>query len=246
MKNKIKLTLLLFIAITPIFCVGIDLLMSVIQPDSESGGALTFDQSIINQVIYFSVWTTLITSFWGIAAVLNYFRKNSKRIAWAESDNVMTMVVSYQIVVFLIYTFTFIASRDGIVGFNTWYKVLKSVLEHWILPFVVIGYYILRERESTLTSKEFMKKKAWINCIIPFAYIFFISIRGLMIVKYSDKADWFTPFPYSQLDPTDQPVYLWLPGMISFIALFYFVSSLVNFTSIKLNNKISIKYKFVR
>ncbi|ATZ21713.1 hypothetical protein [Mesoplasma tabanidae] len=246
MKNKLKLAFLIFIAIVPIFCVSIDLIMSVIQPDTESGGALSFDESIINQVIYFSVWTTLITSFWGIAAVLNYFRKITNKIAWAESDNVLTMIVSYQIIVFLIYTFTFVASKDGIVGFSTWYKVLKSILEHWILPFVVIGYYVLIPRESKLSAKEFMKKKAWINCIIPFAYILFISIRGLMIVKFTDKENWFTPFPYSQLDPTDQPVYLWLPGMISFIGIFYFFSSLVNFISIKLNIKISNKYKFIR
>ncbi|ASZ09205.1 hypothetical protein CK556_02455 [Mesoplasma chauliocola] len=242
MKIRMKLSALLFIAFIPIFCILIDLIMSVAQT-SES--AISFDVSFINQIIYFSVWTTLLTSIWGIASVLSYFRKPSNKIAWAESDNVATMVMTYQLIVFFVYTVTFIAYIDDIAGFDTWFKILKSILEHWILPVVIVTYYFLRERTSNLSWKEFLIKKAWINSIIPVFYIFFVGIRGFLILHFPNGETNNIPiFPYRQIDPTKYPVYIWLSGILSFIILPSFISTGLNFASIKAHNKLIVNQKW--
>ncbi|AVN59044.1 hypothetical protein [Mesoplasma florum] len=240
MKKKIDLIVLSLIAVIPFFCVLIDLILSVVKAGKS---AISFDESLMNQLIYFSVWTTLLTGFWGIASVISFFKKPSKKIAWAESDNVITMIVTYQILVFLVYSITFLVYRKDIAGFDTWYKILKSVLEHWLLPIGIIIYYFTKERKSNLSQIDYMKNKAWINCFIPMFYVLFVTTRGLLIMYYPNGETNNLPvFPYRQIDPINYPVYVWLPGIISFIAVPYLLSSLLNFGVLKVNEKNIIKW----
>ncbi|WP_169729884.1 hypothetical protein [Mesoplasma seiffertii] len=220
MKEKVTISLYLFFAIVPLFCVTLDLFLSTILPDSEYGNMVNnFDFSIINQIIYFSVWSALITSVWGICMSIEYF--NHKMPNWVKSRDTFTMVAVFNFIVFIVYMSGMIASMDNIVGFNTWYKILKSVLEHFIAPPILFLFYFLQKTERR-NIKDYSVKNGLKTMIIPTIYVIFVTIRCVMIHTFIDNIDnAFTPFPYDQIDPYTKPMYLVIPGTIALIVVPY-------------------------
>ncbi|AVN65244.1 hypothetical protein CG002_02685 [Mesoplasma florum] len=245
MNKKVKLGFLLFFAITPFFCILLDVVMVIIQPTeiNETVNQNLFDITIASETIYFSIWTSILTIVWGICSVINYFRKPSNKIRWAESEHVLTMIISYQFLVMLVYTGTILFANDKIEGMNCWYNILKSILEHWIVPIAIIGFYFYIPREVKMKTKDYMKKVGWKNCILPLIYIIYITFRAGMIKHYIEYSK--TPeeniyqiFPYKGGNPFVDKVYIWLPGYLVTATSGLIFGTLFNYLSIKTTNKI--------
>ncbi|ATQ35700.1 hypothetical protein MENTO_v1c05680 [Mesoplasma entomophilum] len=245
MNRKIKLGFLLFFALTPFFCIMLDIIMTIIQP-SEINIAVNqnlFDITIASETIYFSIWTSILTIVWATCSIINYYRKPSNKIKWSESEHVLTMIVAYQLLVMLVYTGTIIFANDKIEGMDTWYNILKSILEHWLVPIVIIGFYFYIPRKEKLDAKNYVKNIGWKNCILPIIYIIYITLRAGLIKYYIihnnvPEETIYQIFPYKGGNPFVDKVYIWLPGYLVTATSGLILGTLFNFLSIKTTNKI--------
>lgn len=238
MNNKYKFWFLLWLAVIPLGGVILDLFMSTISPDPEYGDSTQhFDLSIINQITYLSVWNATFTSIWGICNLINL--KTNKLPNWIVEKNSFTFVLSLNVVVFLIYTFTMIVTPGGIVGFNTWYKILKSVSEHFMTPPILVVFYFLTIHQYK-SEKEYASRDGFWTLIFMGSYAAFVLIRCIMIHEFdptmqnSDNSDnWFTPFPYDQVDPYSKPIWMCLIGYLLIAFAPYGVGNFFNWLSNK-------------
>ncbi|QHX36882.1 hypothetical protein [Spiroplasma sp. BIUS-1] len=189
-------------AVMPLLAIFLDLFLTVILGDAATELTLNFDVSLINQMIYLSVWVTLATSIFGISNWINLH--NKKMPNWITGKNAHTLILVANIYVFALYNVTMWTSNgEGIVGFNNWYKILKSIVEHSITPVAVLAIYALIRKQSVSVG-QYSSKYCWYNLILPALYLIFIFFRAFLLVRYKNmnpEAEIFMPFPYAQLDP---------------------------------------------
>ncbi|AOX43923.1 hypothetical protein S100390_v1c05860 [Spiroplasma sp. NBRC 100390] len=232
---KIKYCFYVIFAIIPLFCVLLDLFFSTIQPDPQYGDATrNFDFSIINQSIYLSVWVALATAGYGILNWIHYHTKNMPD--WITGKNNLTRITTLNVISFIVFNTTLLISPTNVVGFNTWYKILKSVLEHMLVPIIVIVYYFLFTTKSVGT-KQYCKKYSWYNLILIIFYLLYVSVRGIMLVNFiSEGQKAFTPFPYDQLNPFEVGFPIFFVGIISLLIIVVGLAIILNYLS-NLRNK---------
>ncbi|WP_252320887.1 hypothetical protein [Spiroplasma endosymbiont of Lariophagus distinguendus] len=228
--EKIKYCFLVFFTIIPLFCVILDLLFSTIQPDPQYGDSTkNFDFSIINQSIYFSVWIALSTSVYGILNWINCHTKNMP--TWITGKNNLTHIATLNLGTFIVFNLTMIISPNNIVGFNTWYKILKSILEHILVPIIVIFYYFFF-RQINISTNQYFKKYCWYNLIVISIYLFYVSLRVIMLMNFlPPEQEAFTAFPYDQLNPYKIGWILFFLGITAFLVSTILISTLLNFLS---------------
>ncbi|ASZ09288.1 hypothetical protein CK556_02955 [Mesoplasma chauliocola] len=246
MNRKIKIIFLIFFSFVPFFCIILDIFMTILQPTETHKEFFQnlFDITIASETIYFSIWTSILTTVWATCSIINIYRKKDNQIRWAESEHVLTMIVSYQFLTFFIYTGTTLIAPSKIVGFNTWYNILKSILEHWVVPIAIIFYYFYLSREVKMNSKEYAKKIGWKNCILPIIYIVYVTMRaGFLHYHYGDfpEEHIYQPFPYKGGDPFVDKPYVWIPGYIVTAISGLLLGTLFNYLSIKSTNYFQIK-----
>ncbi|ATZ18215.1 hypothetical protein [Mesoplasma melaleucae] len=242
MNKKIKFPFLVIFAITPLFCILLDIFMTITAPTQAHKDVFQnfFDITIASETIYFSIWTSILTIIWASCSMINYYRKPNNKIKWAESEHVLTMIIAYQFVVMLVYTGTMIFATDKIEGMSTWYNILKSTLEHWVIPVVLIVYYFLVPRETQLSAKDYVKNTGWKICILPVIYIIYITTRAGLLKDYTPPEldrHIYQIFPYKGGNPFVNKVYVWLPGYIVTIFSGLGFGTLFNYLSIKTTNK---------
>lgn len=236
MNKKYIFWFLLWLAVIPLGGVLLDLFMSTISPDPEYGESTKhFDLSIINQITYLSVWNAVFTSMWAICNLINL--KTNKLPNWLTGKNCFTFVVSLNTFVFLIYTATMIFTPGGIVGFNTWYKILKSVCEHFMTPPILIIFYFLTIHEFK-SAKQFASRDGFWTLIFMVSYALFVLIRCVMIHEFdptmqndTNSDNWFTPFPYDQVDPYSKPIWFCLSAYVAILFAPYGFGNLFNWLS---------------
>ncbi|ATG97509.1 hypothetical protein [Mesoplasma lactucae] len=251
MKRKWQIFFYSWFGLVSIFCVLLDLFMSTIQPDNHAKGqgwfTSYFDLSIINQFIYISVWTTLLVATFGILSFIALFVKKMPK--WILGKNNRTFLVSMTSIVFFVYTVSLISNPDGIIGFDIWYKILKSSLEHFITPILmVVFYFCYVDKEQNVSCKAYAKKYGWLTIIFTGTYILVMVIRAAMLYNYGPKSDYLNqrpenapsdwnwednsiaPFPYV-VSPWTSPWYIWIPAGIAIVLSPYGVGNLYNWWS---------------
>ncbi|WP_425379428.1 hypothetical protein [Spiroplasma endosymbiont of Stenodema calcarata] len=214
-------------AIIPLFCVLLDLFFSTIQPDPQYGDStINFDFSIINQSIYLSVWIALATANYGILNWTHCHTKNMPK--WITGKNNLTWITTLNLITFIVFNATLLISPTNVVGFNTWYKILKSVLEHILTPIIVIIYYFLFTTKSIATM-QYCKKYSWYNLILIICYLLYVLIRGIMLIRFMPEGkEPFTPFPYEQLNPFKVGFPIFFGGVISLLIIVIGLAILLN------------------
>ncbi|PPE06664.1 hypothetical protein [Mesoplasma corruscae] len=235
--NKIKFLIILFLAIAPISCILLDVIMNTIYGIQLKQGLepqkVGFIQTVCEQTIYFSVWSALVTSSWGFIKLINYI-KTDKKIVWVESKNTETMVLTYSFVSMIIFTGAMFIARDTVVGFTNWYNTIKSVVEHWICPFIIMIYYFyFREQRPDLSLRNYMINHAWKNNILELFYGAYLIIRVIYIKKYMDYNASLRPFPYEQMDPYKTSFFQMYGLMLAAIFATYLFSGLFEYLSFK-------------
>ncbi|AGM26227.1 hypothetical protein SSYRP_v1c06370 [Spiroplasma syrphidicola EA-1] len=228
---KIKYGLFVIFALVPLFCVLLDLFFSTIIMDSQYGEQTrNFDYSIINQSIYLSVWIALATSCYGF---LNWINCHTKTMpTWITGKNNLTRIVTLNLISFLIFTLTFAIAPQSIVGFNTWYKIIKSVFEHMLIPIIILAYYFLFTTNK-ISTKQYCQKYCWYNLPLLIIYVTYVFLRWVMLVTYfpSDKGEPFTPMPYDQIDPANVGYPLFFLAIFALLLVTISLAILLNFLS---------------
>ena len=198
-KSYLKYGFYVWFTIVPLLCVFLDLIFSTIQPDPEYGDYTTnFDFSIINQSIYLSVWISLATFVYGLFNWINIHTKNMP--SWITGKNNLTRITALNVLAFILYNVNLLVSTN-VVGFNTWYKIIKSVFEHMVTPLLIIGFYFIFIT-PIINSKDYFKKYSWYNIIHLAIYLFYVLLRAIILTSFPPhNQEVFTPFPYEQLDP---------------------------------------------
>ncbi len=156
---------------------------------------------------------------------------------WITGKNNLTRITTLNVISFIVFNTTLLISPTNVVGFNTWYKILKSVLEHILVPIIVIVYYFLFTTKSVGT-KQYCKKYSWYNLILIIFYLLYVSVRGIMLVKFiSEGQKAFTPFPYDQLNPFEVGFPIFFVGIISLLIIVVGLAIILNYLSNLWNKK---------
>ncbi|AUF83466.1 hypothetical protein CXP39_01465 [Mesoplasma syrphidae] len=222
MKNRAQVFCLLWIAVIPLGVVLLDLFLSIVEQNNDSVSN-NFDISLINQVIYLSVWNAIISSIWGICNLIKISKPQAYQ--FLGSRETFTLITTLNIFVFLVYATNFIVAPDTIPGFKSWYQILKSVLEHFVTPPLVVLLYFMTV-EKRYSSRQYAKRGGWNAMIIPGAYIVFIMIRAAFLYSFSE--DPFTPFPYAIADPWKVPLWLSAGAILGALFANYGIATFLN------------------
>ncbi|AHI53247.1 hypothetical protein [Spiroplasma culicicola] len=224
----LKYSFYVWFTIVPFFCILLDLLFSTIQPDPEYGDRTqNFDFSIINQMIYLSVWISFATSLFGLCNWIHFHHNNMP--SWLVGKNNITRLATLNVFAFILYNITLIVST--VVGFNTWYKILKSVLEHMITPVLFIVFYFVFANDK-VDNKQYLKRYSWFNLMHVGLYMLFIAMRGIMITQFIPNIDdAFTPWPYDQLNPDIVGYPLFFLGIFAIFAGMILLAVFLNYLS---------------
>ncbi|AKX34726.1 hypothetical protein SLITO_v1c11150 [Spiroplasma litorale] len=225
MIKKLNLIFFIWCATVPFFCIILDLVMSTIQPVEEPPGTYGFDKSVINQIIYWSVWGTLDTFVFGLLNLIHYKWKNMPK--WVTGKNNFTRVTTDNVILLIIWLGGL--AGNAVVGFNSWYKIIKAILEHVITPILIILYYFIIVREK-ISSSQYSKKYTWFNLLLVGVYSTFVISRAILIEYYAPKP-FFTQFPYDQMDPSIMGWPLVVFFFIGFMSSFIFLSIFINYMS---------------
>ncbi|WP_342269395.1 hypothetical protein [Spiroplasma endosymbiont of Aspidapion aeneum] len=211
--NKKHLPFFIYFAVIPLLSVISDLIFSVTNPP-KTDSTYYFDFSLINQIVYFSVWVSITTSVVGIYLIIWYCKGEYEKIS--NFNVMMTTIISFNSVIFLVYWLGLVFSPKSIQGFSTPYKIIKSIVEHGITPLLFIFYYFfIWKNDKKYSTIDYIKYKSWYLAIIPGIYIIFYVTRSLMIHNYGRENDYiFNSNPYAQTNMWDNPIYKWLPIMI--------------------------------
>ncbi|QEH61659.1 hypothetical protein SCHIN_v1c04620 [Spiroplasma chinense] len=261
MVRKIDKSYYIFLTFIPFLCIMLDLFLSTTAANKENiRGAINFDVSIINQSMYLSVWIAFATSLYGLANWIAMDWPNAIP-KWVISKNNDTRMLSYNVFSFILYNGTLLisvfSSVNNIVGFNTWYKILKSVLEHMIVPVVMVVYYFLRVKPRE-NNKEYIVKWSWFSLIMPTVYFLYVTVRYIMLNAYyptifDDQGNAIgganTMFPYAQMIPGKigwVGYFFWCLGL--FVTMWGFCigfNALSNVTHRKLAEKFNLKESLI-
>ncbi|ATG97510.1 hypothetical protein [Mesoplasma lactucae] len=266
MNRKWKIFFYLWFSIVPIFCILLDTFLSTTNPVNtpQGQGYFTsyFDLSVVSQLIYISVWTAILVAVFGILNFIALFVK--KMPNWVSNKVNRTFVTSMTTMVFCIYLVAFIADPKGIVGMDVWYKILKSSLEHFATPILMLVFYLTYVDETPISCKSYAEKWGWYSIIFTSVYIIFIVIRAAMLYKYGptsgylnqkpegltaeEAANWtwkdnvIAIFPYEQVDPWTKSPALWIPACIGIVLAPYIFGNLLNWIS-NCNIRWAVDYK---
>ncbi|AKU80010.1 hypothetical protein [Spiroplasma turonicum] len=234
LKNKkIVFLFYLFVTIVPIFCLLLDYFMSSIQPVEMNVGEYSIDKSLINQLIYWSVWSSIDICIFGLLNAIN--NKHNNMPNWITGKNNFTRITAESFILFVIW----IGGLAGgaVVGFNSWYKITKSILEHVLVPIIIIIFYFLINNER-FSTKIYFKKYSWFSLIVVSLYSLFVISRAIMIQFYDNNDEPFSQFPYDQMNPSIVGWPLVIIFFILFLSSFVAISTLFNWLS-----NINLKYR---
>jgi len=246
MKKQWLIIFYAWMVVVPIFCIVLDLFMSTISPTISKNGNQNptsyFDLSVINQFVYFSVWVTLGIAVFGLVNLINLFTNKMPR--WLTTKNNHTFITSMGIIIMIAYSLMLIFNPERENRFGVWYKTLKTILEHFITPLLLIVLYFFHPT-GMVKTRNYAKKTGWITIIFPVVYVLVVVIRAAMLYKYGPKSDYLTwnqtrswkegvpiIFPYG-LNPWEKPAYLWAPALVLLIFSPYALGNLLNFLSNK-------------
>lgn len=244
MKKPWLIIFYAWMVVVPIFCIALDLFMSTISPTTDKNGNQNptsyFDLSAINQFVYFSIWVTIAIAIFGLVNLINLF--TNKMPGWLTGKNNHTFVTSMGIIIMLAYSLMLIFNPERGDRFGVWYKILKTILEHFITPLLLIVLYFLHPT-GRVKTRNYAKKTGWITMILPVIYVLVMVIRAAMLYTYGPKSNYLTwnhtrswkegvpiIFPYG-LNPWEKPAYFWAPALVLLIFSPYAVGNLLNFLS---------------
>ncbi|QGS52185.1 hypothetical protein [Spiroplasma tabanidicola] len=239
LPKKLELGFYLWLAIVPIFCIGLDLILSITNPvDVPPFGLRTrdFDISFMAQSIYLSVWVGALTSIYGIINTIAFFKPDAMP-KWVVNKNFFTALIAVTFVQFLVYNLNLIyqkSTNKQTIGFNTWYNIIKSILEHMLTPILMFTFYYLFPK-SIVKDKDYMKKYSWLNYIFLTMYVTFAITRAALEIKYypgaRDESMGYNPFPYPQLDWQKVGVGVFIVGIIGLYVALWLIAVFFNYTS---------------
>ncbi|QBQ07979.1 hypothetical protein SGLAD_v1c07800 [Spiroplasma gladiatoris] len=244
-NHYLKKSFYIWATFVPFFAIILDLFLSIIQADPKNGtSTINFDFSLINQLIYLSTWISMASFAYGLLNWINLDHKNMP--SWISNKNNLTRVTTLNLIMFLVYNLTsiidLISGSNNIVGFNNWYKILKSVLEHMISPLMFIMFYFWNSKEI-IATKTYVKKYSWYNFLMIAIYSLFISIRAIFLNTYYPQifnpdgqtiGGAFTPFPYGQISPImpdNKPIIITIMGILGLLISVWLIAIFLNFIS---------------
>ncbi|WP_027063368.1 hypothetical protein [Mesoplasma seiffertii] len=230
MKNRTQVVCLWWVAIIPLGVVLLDLFLSIVE-QNDNVVSSNFDISLINQIVYLSVWNAVASSIWAICNLIKLSKPETYK--FLGSRETFTLITTLNIFVFLMYTSTFLAAPETIPGFSTWYQIVKSVLEHFLTPPLVVLMYFLTA-EKRYSSKVYAKHRAWSAMVIPAGYIVFILIRAAFLYSFADNPT--VPFPYPIVDPWKVPLWLSLGAIIGVLFGNYGIATFLNCMNNRVHN----------
>ncbi|AKU80101.1 hypothetical protein [Spiroplasma turonicum] len=199
--------------------------MSTISPSPKSLESRNFDNSITNQIIYLSVWICIDNFVFGLLNLIHLKYKNMP--TWITNKSNFTRIVSLNVISFILYLGGL--SSKEVPGFDTWYNIIKSILEHFVTPVIIIIFYFILKREI-VTSKVYIKKYSWNNFILITLYILFALTRSILLIKY-DPINALHPYPYKQMDPRIIGNFLFYTGIVSLILVCWLMGVFINYLS---------------
>ncbi|QBQ07980.1 hypothetical protein SGLAD_v1c07810 [Spiroplasma gladiatoris] len=246
LPKKLEFAIYLWFAIIPMFCLILDTILSVTEPAPGPFADRTkdFDISVMSQSIYLSVWVCVLTTIYGTTSLIAFF-KHQAMPEWVRKKNYITMVVTITFIQFLVYNLNLIYAKSSgkpTIGFNTWYNILKSVLEHMLTPIFMFAFYYVFPK-NYVNDKDFIKKYSWLNFLVVTVYVTFAIVRAALELKYypgiKTPQEGFNPFPYSELDWTKIGPGLFTLGIVGLFATIWVMGVFFNWTSNLVYNKVS-------
>ncbi|AOG60327.1 hypothetical protein SHELI_v1c03740 [Spiroplasma helicoides] len=242
LPKKLELTFYFWFAIIPIFCIVFDTIFSIIEPNEGTFSTRTqdFDIAVMSQTIYLSVWVGMFTSIYGILNIIAFFKPNAMP-QWVRGKNFFTSIMALVLIEFIVYNVDLIYTKvtdKPFIGFNTWYNIIKSILEHMLTPIISFIYFYVFAK-SLIKTKEYMKKYSFYVYIMLIPYLTYAIIRAFFELEYypgvrsnsNGKNPGFNPFPYPEMDWTNVGPALFVVGLISLIVVAWAIGVFLNWTS---------------
>ncbi|WP_338983505.1 hypothetical protein [Spiroplasma endosymbiont of Othius punctulatus] len=223
-----------FVLFISAFCFFLDLICSMVIGVTTMGDGtsteihkLPFSVAIYNQLTFYSIWVLFINVFYAIYRIMLNDRKYIYGTKMQEGHWSDLLIILINMVSFSLYTPTLIASvvlqkGDLIAGAALDYQIVKSALEHVIMP-PTITIYLLVFARFQIDFKDFVSKRSWYAPLGVGIYgIYVISLFGLSESFTFDE--YMIRFPYMFIAP-DKMTYFGTAGFALLAVVAHFGAS---------------------
>ncbi|QBQ07275.1 hypothetical protein SGLAD_v1c00740 [Spiroplasma gladiatoris] len=232
MNKKTEKFFYIWLSIMPPLGILFEIICLIIWPETLEGKKTSyFDIAVMYEFRYATIWVSVFTMVYGI---LNWIKLDHNIIGdWVARRNFLTTITTLSFVESLVYNSAFVAYYLGlgeIASVETWYNILKAVMEHFVTPTIILIFYFICKK-NTVDNKTYIKKYSWLNLIFIFIYSTYMIFRSFMIINFFE--DWennsLMAFPYPQLNPYTKGWGLYIFGIISTYIATWLISVTLNF-----------------
>ncbi|MBE4704087.1 Pr6Pr family membrane protein [Spiroplasma platyhelix] len=131
----------------------------------------------LNFFSYFTIQTNIFVALWFLLSAIFHSQEGKKTSKWFGPYMALG-VTTFITITGLIYNTMLLPTQINITGFSFWFT---SVVEHMIVPIVMIVYFLAfmnKEKGSVLETKKFLKEKLVIFYVYPIVWLVTMLIRG--------------------------------------------------------------------
>lgn len=203
-----------FIIFISVFCFLLDLICSVLIGVRTMGDGsqtangelqkLTLEVALYNQFTFYSIWVLFVNIVYSIYRIVLNDRKYVYGTKMQEGHWSDVIIILINMVAFTLYALTLItaaaSNTQGLVnGSFLDYQIVKSTLEHFIMPIVILVYLFVFARFQ-INLKEFIVKRSWYPAVGVAIYAVYVIVLFAVNQNFVTNPH-MIDFPYGFISP---------------------------------------------